>query len=207
MNPDNQPLNKEELDLLPFDFKDTYYAAPDSTNTSYYFTKWHGRILYSSDLNKGWFYENDDSDLTLDHWEQHYPGFQFVDNSKVAPNLLGTYKGRSVCWSCSQNQWQYLNYHPVDFTIEEEQHVSELLESATLSTSCTLLSLTPEPRTQSLPGELPESPKPIPVSAATSYKGKHPISTVPSCTSTPAQSLSLAPLPLATSRSSTAVSE
>jgi hypothetical protein len=75
MNPADQPLNKDELDLLPFDFKDAYYTAPDSTDTCYYFAKWHGRPAYSTDLNQGWFYEDNDSDVTLDQWEGHYPGF------------------------------------------------------------------------------------------------------------------------------------
>jgi hypothetical protein len=75
MNPSEQPLNKEELDLLPFDFKDAYYAAPDSTDTSYYFAKWHSHLTYSSQLDKGWFFKDDDSDVTLDHWENHYPSF------------------------------------------------------------------------------------------------------------------------------------
>jgi Retrotransposon gag protein len=205
MNPEDRPLNKEELDLLPFDFKDAYYAAPDPHGTSYYFAKWHGRLVYSTNPNEGWFFDDNDSDVGLNHWEQYYPGFQYLTNPKVAPNLLGTYKGKSVRWSRSQNQWQFLNHRPVDFTADDEQQVSTLLESATLSTSRALSSFTPEPRTQSLPGELPESPKPLPISAATSYKGKHPISTVPSRTSTPVQSSSLAPPPLATSRFSTAV--
>jgi len=42
MNPDDRTLTKDELDQLPFDFKDAYYAAPDSTDTQYYFAKWHG---------------------------------------------------------------------------------------------------------------------------------------------------------------------
>src|SRR5882762_427402 len=205
MNPADQPLNKDELDLLPFDFKDAYYTAPDSTNTCYYFTKWHGRLAYSTNLNQGWFYEDDDSDVTLEQWEHHYPGFQHLDDRRVAPHLRGTYKGKSVRWSRSQNHWEYLNHHAVDFTAEDEQQVSDLLESATLSTSRALSSLTPEQCTPSLPGGLPESPKPLPISAATLYKGKHPILTVPSRSLTPAQSSSLAPPPLATSRSSTAV--
>jgi len=204
MNIEDRPLNKDELDLLPFDFKDAYYAKPDSTNTQYYFAKWHGRLAYSTDLNQGWFYEDDDSDVTLEQWENHYPGFQHLNDRRVAPYLRGTYKGKSVRWSRSQNHWEYLNHRAIDFTAEDEQQVSDLLESATLSTSHALSSLTPEQRTPSLPGGLPESPKPLPISAATSYKGKHPISTVPSRSSTPAQSSSLAPPPLATSRTSTA---
>ena len=53
MNPEDRPLNKDELDLLPFDFKDAYYAKPDSTDTCYYFAKWHGHLAYSTDLNQG----------------------------------------------------------------------------------------------------------------------------------------------------------
>src|SRR5712672_335943 len=208
MNPDNRPLTKEETDLLPFDFLNAYYAAPDSTNTSYYFARWHGRLAYSIDLNRGWCYEDDDTDITLDHWEDHYPGFRYLNNHRVAPYLCGTHNGRSVRWSRSQHHWEYLNHRPVDFSHEEEEQVTELLESATLSTSRALSSLTPVPqstpdpesRTQPVPGELPESPRPIPVSAATSSKGKHPISTVPSRSSTPAPSSSLVPPPLATSR-------
>jgi hypothetical protein len=52
MNDEDRPLNKDELDQLPFDFKDAYYAKPDSTNTQYYFAKWHGRLAYSTDLIK-----------------------------------------------------------------------------------------------------------------------------------------------------------
>ena len=167
MNIEDRPLNKDELDLLPFDFKDAYYAKPDSTNTQYYFAKWHGRLAYSTDLNQGWFYEDDDSDVTLEQWENHYPGFQHLNDRRVAPYLRGTYKGKSVRWSRSQNHWEYLNHRAVDFTAEDEQQVSDLLESATLSTSRVLSSLTPEQRTPSLPGELPESPKPLPISAAT----------------------------------------
>src|SRR5712671_3241610 len=208
MNPDNQPLTKEETDLLPFNFLNAYYAAPDSTNTSYYFARWHGRLAYSIDLNRGWCYEDDDTDVTLDHWEDHYPGFRYLNNRRVAPYLRGTHNGRSVCWSRSQHHWEYLNHHPVNFSHEEEEQVTELLHSATLSTSHALSSLTPVPlltpdpesHTQSVPGELPESPRPLPISAATSFKGKHPLSTVPSCSSTPAPSSSLVLLPLATSR-------
>jgi hypothetical protein len=205
MNDEDRPLNKEELDQLPFDFKDAYYAKPDSTNTQYYFAKWHGCLAYSTDLNQGWFYEDDDSDVTLEQWENHYPGFQHLNDRRVAPYLRGTYKGKSVRWSRSQNHWEYLNHRAVDFTAEDEQQVSDLLESATLSTSRALSSLTPEQRTPSLPGGLPESPQPLPISAATSFKGKHPISTVPSRSSTPAQSSSLVPPPLAISRTPTAV--
>src|SRR5712671_3146905 len=75
MNPGNRPLNKEETDLLPFDFLNTYYAAPDSTNTSYYFARWHGHLAYSIDLNRGWCYEDDDTDVTLDHWKTTTPVF------------------------------------------------------------------------------------------------------------------------------------
>src|SRR5712671_3145166 len=208
MNPGDRPLNKEETNLLPFDFLNAYYATPGSTDTSYYFARWHGRLAYSIDLNRGWHYEDDDSDVTLDHWEDHYPGFRYLNDRKVVPYLRSTHNGRSVHWSCSQNHWEYLNHRPVDFSHEEEEQVTELLQSATLSTSRALSSLTPVPRstpnpescTQSVPGELPESPTPIPVSAATSFKGKHPILTVPSRSSTPAPSLSLAPPPLATSR-------
>src|SRR5712675_493410 len=172
MNPDDRPLTKEETDLLPFDFLDAYYAKPDSTNTSYYFARWHGRLAYSIDLNRGWCYEDDDTDVTLDHWEDHYPGFRYLNDRRVAPYLRGTHNGRSVRWSRSQHHWEYLNHRPVDFSHEEEEQVTELLES----------------------------PRPIPVSAATSSKGKHPISTVPSRSSTPAPSSSLVPPPLATSR-------
>src|SRR5712672_1996601 len=208
MNPDDRPLTKEETDLLPFNFLNAYYAAPDSTNTSYYFARWHGRLTYSIDLNRGWCYEDNDTDVTLDHWEDHYPGFQYLNDRRVAPYLRSTHNGRSVHWSRSQNHWEYLNHRPIDFSHKEEEQVTELLQSATLSTSHALSSLTPVPRstpdpeshTQSVPGELPESPRPLPVSAATSFKGKHPISTVPSHSSTPAPSSSLVPLPLATSR-------
>src|SRR5712672_4679845 len=207
MNPDDRPLTKEETDLLPFDFLDAYYAKPDSTNTCYYFASWHGRLAYSINLNRGWCYEDDDTDVTLDHWEDHYPGFQYLNDRRVAPYLHGTHNRRSVHWSRSQNHWEYLNHRPVDFSHEEEEQVTELLESTTLSTSRALSSLTPVPQstpdpeshTQSVPGELPEPPRPIPVSAATLFKGKHPISTVPSCSSTPAPSSSLVPPPLATS--------
>src|SRR5712672_3408661 len=165
MNPDDQPLTKEETDLLPFYFLNAYYAAPDSTNTSYYFARWHGRLAYSIDLNRGWCYKEDNSDITLDHWEDHYPGFRYLNDRQVAPYLRGTHNGRSVCWSRSQNHWEYLNHRPVNFSHEEEQ-VTELLQSATLSTSRALSSLTPVPcstpdpesRTQSIPGELPKSP-------------------------------------------------
>src|SRR5712672_3586653 len=208
MNTEGRPLSKGETDLLPLEFLDAYYAKPDTTNTCYYFARWHGRLLYSIDLNRGWNYEDDDTDVTLDHWEDHYPGFRYLNDRRVAPYLRGTHNGRSVRWSCSQTHWEYLNHRPVDFTHEDEQQVTELLQSATLSTSRALSSLTPVPQstpdpeshTQSVPGELPKSPRPIPVSAATSFKGKHPISTVPSRSSTPAPSSSLVPPPLATSR-------
>ena len=75
MNPGDRPLTKEETNLLPFDFLDAYYTTPDSTNTSYYFARWHGCLAYSIDLNRAWCYEDDDSDITLDHWKDHYHGF------------------------------------------------------------------------------------------------------------------------------------
>src|SRR5712671_5479989 len=146
MNPDDRPLNKEETNLLPFDFIDTYYAAPDSNNTSYYFTRWHSRLAYSIDLNRGWCYKDDNSDVTLDHWEDHCPSFRYLNDCRVAPYLRGTHNGRSVRWSRSQNHWEYLNHRPIDFSHDEEEQVTELLESATLSTSSALSSLTPVPQ-------------------------------------------------------------
>src|SRR5712672_185463 len=202
MNPDDRPLTKEETDLLPFDFLNAYYAAPDSTNTSYYFARWHGRLAYSIDLNRGWCYEDDDTDVTLDHWEDHYPGFRYLNNHRVAPYLCGTHNGRSVRWSRSQHHWEYLNHRPVDFSHEEEEQVTELLESATLSTSRALSSLTPVPqstpdpesRTQPVPGELPESPRPIPVSAPSSSLVPPPLATSrPTAVPRPLTTMSTAP--------------
>jgi Retrotransposon gag protein/Zinc knuckle len=107
--------NDEELRDLPFDFTNLEVYQADDSRTLY--ADWIAGEFndpVQKQPNREWeFYEHDEP-IEPRHWEERYPGFQYLEQVEY-PHLRGQFQGKAVHWSRDQARWIYNNNRAVNF--------------------------------------------------------------------------------------------
>jgi hypothetical protein len=209
MSQQSYPLTPEQIALLPFDFINaTYEPALIPGNIDIYWASWNSRLVYALEPQGPWSFDNPERQITESDWEHYYPGFSQVSITNIGDPLVGTFDNKEVCWSRSKQHWEYLNHRSVTFPTQEEQtfhspatplsslpleeddeqeQVSQLLDTALQTTTRIVTSLTPRHSSPATPTQ----PTPLPSSS----KGKAPASTSKPTISLQAPTTQPAPVP------------
>ena len=131
----HQP-NKQETTDCPYLFEDLeaiYYQA--SLEKVTYYARWHGRDVWSRHVKGPWNYDDSNKEITIDDWNEWYPGYkhltfrdqtpkyfgQYTLNKDGQRRLFGKYNGKAVLWSPSKGTFIYLNNLSVTFPPDRSQ--------------------------------------------------------------------------------------
>src|SRR6266436_4653988 len=145
MNTSTRPLTKEERKIVPTYFDDPCVSLVDN----HFYATWNNHPLKSETAHGPW------TLLDLDRYLEPSEVYQSCSNYHRVSNidfrtLIGQYKSKNIRWHPTNQQWQYINSRPVNFTPtpkpsptpgpshEVSHHLSPL----------------------QVPGSLPESPRP-----------------------------------------------
>ena len=118
-----KPTEQEEADC-PYLFEEleiVFYKEAPSKGT--YYAKWRNQEVWSRHIKGPWHFEQDNEDITLDHWNTVYPGYKhlvFPDphpgyygqthlNQNQQKRLVGKLNGKLVLWSPTKNTFVYTN--------------------------------------------------------------------------------------------------
>ena len=131
---DWRALTPEETTRVPIIFE----AAEFNTASNVYYAEVKGKPLTTSRLEDPWSFSDTGEPITVEEFLDLLPGSRLLDNFNPI-KCTGTFRGKNVRWSRSKDKFVYKNNHPVDFSItQEEEEVSQVLESATEAVSSTL---------------------------------------------------------------------
>jgi hypothetical protein len=139
----SRELTSAELKLIPHGIEDVW--CDTKADPEIFYGTWHKRDVCADSLTRPWRFDTnepeftDEPELTVDDWEQYYPGIRNVQILSWY-HLGGTYQGRRVKWSDTQNCFTYRNNLPVIFVEPSQEDVDTaevdlLLESSIASIS------------------------------------------------------------------------
>ncbi len=182
MNTSTRPLTKEERKIVPTYFDDPCVSLVDN----HFYATWNNHPLKSETAHGPW------TLLDLDRYLEPSEVYQSCSNYHRVSNidfrtLIGRYKGKNIRWHPTNQQWQYINSRPVNFTPtpkpsptpseRDEEEVAGTLASVTQRIESLVSQVsranTPNPPSPGpshtvshhlsplqVPGSLPESPRP-----------------------------------------------
>ena len=118
-----KPTEQEEADC-PYLFEEleiVFYKEAPSKGT--YYAKWRGQDVWSRHIKGPWHFDQDNEDITLDHWNTIYPGYKHLVFPDTTPGyygqthlnrnnqkrLVGKLNGKLVLWSPTKNTFVYTN--------------------------------------------------------------------------------------------------
>ena len=156
---------ENELALLPYGFEPLEVLVNKNNADDVAFTaKWRTLQVATDHLRKPWNIIKQDKSIELitqnNHWELVHPGIKHITVTDWK-TLTGTFQDKAVHWSKTNNTFLYDNNRRVHFPQkpDEEEEVSQLLESSTQILERTKTKLTPETTPAHVPGALPETPE------------------------------------------------
>src|SRR5882762_5344059 len=207
MNTLTRPLTKEEQKIVPTYFDDPCVSLVDN----HFYTTWNNHPLKSETPHGPWTLLDLNQPLEPSEVYRSCSNYHHVSNISFH-TLIGRYKDKNIRWHPTNQQWQYINSHPVNFTPtpseQDEEEVASTLASVTqrieslvsqVSRANTPTPLSPGPShvvshqlsPLQVPGSLPESPRPS--SIVPSPLGILPPVVPPSCAPTPSPPSTLTP--------------
>src|SRR6266404_7312708 len=182
MNTSSRPLTKEEQKLVPTYFDNLCVSLVDNN----FYATCNNHPLKSETPCGHWTLL--DLNRTLEPSDVYHSCSNYHGISNISfCTLIGHYKDKVVCWHPTNQQWQYKNQHPVNFTPtpkpsptpseQDEEEVASTLASVTqwieslvsqVSRANTPTPPSPRPSHKvshqlsplQVPGSLPESPRP-----------------------------------------------
>src|SRR6266404_3237844 len=111
MNTSTRPLTKGERKIVPTYFDDPCVSLVDN----HFYATWNNHPLKSETAHGPW------TLLDLDRYLEPSEVYQSCSNYHRVSNidfrtLIGRYKGKNIRWHPANQQWQYINSRPVNFT-------------------------------------------------------------------------------------------
>src|SRR6267378_1822060 len=182
MNTSTRPLTKEERKIVPTYFDDPCVSLVDN----HFYATWNNHPLKSETAHGPWTLLDLDRYLEPSEVYQNCSNYHRVSNIDFR-TLIGRYKGKNIRWHPTNQQWQYINSRPVNFTPtpkpsptpseQDEEEVAGTLASVTQRIESLVSQVsranTPNPPSPGpshavshhlsplqVPGSLPESPRP-----------------------------------------------
>ena len=84
--------NDQENEDCPYRFDKLeavfYKANPDKIT---YYAAWRRQTVWSRRVKGPWYYEDSNEKITIDNWNQWYPGYKYLERKDPDPNWLGQY--------------------------------------------------------------------------------------------------------------------
>src|SRR5712664_809502 len=213
MNTSTRPLTKEERKVVPTYFDDPCVSFVDN----HFYTTWNNHPLKSETPRGPWTLLDLNRPLEPSEVYCSCSNYHHVSNISFH-TLIGRYKDKNIRWHPTNQQWQYINSRPVNFTPtpkpsptpseQDEKEVASTLASVTQRIESLVSQVsranTPTPPSPGpshvvshqlsplqVPGSLPDSPKPP--SIIPSPLGILPPVVPPSCAPTPSPPSTLTP--------------
>src|SRR6266404_2722646 len=179
MNTSTRPLTKEERKIVPTYFDDPCVSLVDN----HFYATWNNHPLKSETPHSPWTLLDLNRPLEPSEVYHSCSNYHRVSNISFR-TLIGQYKDKNIRWHPTNQQWQYINSHPVNFTPTPKPTPTPPSPGPSHVVSHQLSPL-------QVPGSLPESPRPS--SIVPSPLGILPPVVPPSCAPTPSLPSTLTP--------------
>src|SRR6266404_2774371 len=165
MNTSTRPLTKEEQKIVPTYFDDPCVSLVDN----HFYTTWNNHPLKSETPHGPWTLLDLNQPLEPSEVYRSCSNYHHVSNISFR-TLIGRYKDKNICWHPTNQQWQYINSRPVNFTPtpkpsptpseQDEEEVASTLASVTQWIESLVSQVSHQLSPLQVPGSLPESPRP-----------------------------------------------
>src|SRR5882762_484261 len=111
MNTSTRPLTKEERKIVPTYFDDPCVSLVDN----HFYATWNNHPLKSETAHGPWTLLDLNCTLEPSEVYRSCSNYHRVSNIDFC-TLIGQYKGKNIRWHPTNQQWQYINSRPVNFT-------------------------------------------------------------------------------------------
>src|SRR5882762_6537011 len=182
MNTSTHSLTKEERKIVPTYFDDPCVSLVDN----HFYATWNNHPLKSETPHGPWTLLDLNRPLEPSEVYRSCSNYHCVSNISFR-TLIGRYKDKNICWHPTNQQWQYINSCPINFTPtpkpsptpleQDEEEVASTLASVTQRIESLVSQVshanTPTPPSPGpshivshqlsplqVPGSLPENPRP-----------------------------------------------